>query len=94
MQALVQAADGILLLGLVGLYGRRMGSAFRNVLRQPFLVYVILFGIIAVLALSTFANFGLLARQRAIVLPFLFILLAFAPSSASEEETPKQAAST
>lgn len=95
MQALAQAVDGMVLLGILAIFGRRILTVLRHLRNHPFLVYLLIFAVITVLALSTFANFGLLARQRASVLPFLFMLLAFAPAPnprpGPEKETAEQA---
>ena len=60
-----------------------MGIKFRNIFRNlalapknPLLVFAIVFVLLNVIVLSTLGNFGLLSRQRALLFPFLFILIA------------------
>ena len=76
LQTLVQAMDGVLM-GVLLIWGiPRLWSVVKNFGREPYLLYVLSFTVIAVLALSVEGNFGLLARQRATVLPFIFMALS------------------
>lgn len=78
--ALVQSLDGVFLGALLALSLPRMWRAAWRSLRSPYLVYAFLSLLFLVLALATLGNYGLLARQRAIVLPFLFFAVAAAPA--------------
>jgi hypothetical protein len=94
-QTLLQSLEGLLTLALVA-YGAR--NIVRTVAATPnsaFLIYSLVFMITMVLILSTFGNFGLLARQRAIVFPMVFLFAAGsaayqrrATASASEPASP------
>lgn len=81
-QALVQSFDGILLAGIILFSARRLWAGLASVHREPFVAYAVITGTVLILALSTLGNFGLLARQRAMVLPFVFTVLVFAPVKA------------
>lgn len=64
---------------LIGLIVRRFGSvalAFRRSRKDPILLYSIVLLLLYSLTFSAFANFGLLTRQRSLVLPALYILIS------------------
>ena len=82
LQALIQSLDGVFMGALLVWGSRRLWRAVRELGKEPYLVFVVVFVVLLVLALSTLGNFGLLARQRATVLPFVLMLVAFAPSAA------------
>lgn len=75
-QSALAAAEGLVLLVLFVVGWRRLLSAVREVLRTP---YVVLCGVYVVLftyGFSSFANFGILVRQRVQVLPFALALVS------------------
>ena len=72
----LQSGESVLLLGLLTWRLKNIASNLLNLLRNPYLMYVIVFMVLNVVALSTVSNFGLLSRQRVIIFPFLFVLLA------------------
>ncbi len=76
--ALIQSFDG-LILGVFMFFSR--GRLFRSFLQQrrnPIIVFAFVLMLMSVIALATLGNFGLLARQRVIVLPFLFFMICAA----------------
>lgn len=94
LQAMVQSFDGLLLAGIILFSARRLWAGLTSLHREPFLAHAVVVGTLLVLALSTLGNFGLLARQRAMVLPFVFTVVAFAPVKAratarDAEEAPE-----
>ena len=52
---------------------RPVGALVR---RQPYVVTAITFVAVFIFGFSSFANFGLLVRQRSQVLPFFLVILA------------------
>ena len=62
--------------------GRRILRGLRRITSEPYLLFLLVMVAILVLVLSSVGNFGLLARQRTTVLPFVLMLVAFAPSAA------------
>lgn len=56
---------------------RRLGASVRGAFRDPFLAFCLISGLILAAVLSMGTNFGVMVRQRGMVLPFVFILLAF-----------------
>lgn len=76
VQALASAAEGTFLLVLfLASWGRFSGS-WGRLRQQPYLAVAIVTTLTFVYALSGYSNFGLLARQRVQVFPFLLVLLA------------------
>jgi hypothetical protein len=48
----------------------------RNFRRLPYVTFVVVYGVLFVIAFSSFGNFGILARERCQLLPFFLVLLA------------------
>ena len=71
------AADHFLaLLALIALSWRRLRQLPRALLRMPYVTFAATYVVVFVYAFSVIGNFGILARQRTQMLPFLFVLLA------------------
>jgi hypothetical protein len=75
-QMLITAIESTLLLGLTLSRARPIGRAIRNFRRLPYVTFVVVYGALFALAFSSIANFGILARERAQLLPFFLVLLA------------------
>ena len=46
----------------------------RSLRSDPFAAFAILYSLVTLLALTSIGNFGIIARQRVMVLPFLWML--------------------
>jgi hypothetical protein len=79
MQALAAALEGTFLLGLSLLRFRWGLAALRSVRRQPYVAFAVAYAGLFILAFSSFANFGLLARERVQLFPVFVLLLAIPP---------------
>jgi len=90
--ALVLSFEGlvtaVLIMWRLGAIRRAVFAAFSN----PYALFVVIYVIAATLAFSTIGNFSLLGRQRLMVLPMFFMLLAYA--TAREEATAKESTRT
>jgi hypothetical protein len=75
-QMLATAAEGLLLAVLCLVSWRRIASVPRLLRSTPFVTFALAYVVLFIYAFSSFANFGILARQRTQVFPFLFVLLA------------------
>ena len=75
-QMLLSSAESSTLLLLVVLRWRRVVAAFRHFRRWPFVAFAALYTIGFCAAFAAISNFGILARQRILVLPALFAILA------------------
>jgi hypothetical protein len=74
---------------IAALMVRRFGSlrvAFSRSRDAPFLMYCWVFVAVYAMAYSSFSNFGLLVRQRSLLLPALFVLIAVEPALARRQE--------
>lgn len=76
LEALLASAEGTIVFGLVLLNLRRLAAAARLARGTPYLVMAAFYVSMFVFAFSSMGNFGILARQRVQVLPFLFVFLA------------------
>lgn len=83
--AFLASFEGSLLLGLFVASRRRVVGAIRSVLRTPYVVLCLCYSVLFVYGFSSFANFGVLTRQRVQVFPFLLVLLALPPFYRKDE---------
>jgi hypothetical protein len=88
VQALAASIETTFLLILTLLRWRWVVAAVRSLRRQPYIAMALAFTGLFVLAFSGFANFGLLARERAQLLP-LFLVLLSVPPVVDEDEDPR-----
>lgn len=79
VQGMVAAAEGLFLLGLCVIRARWIGQALRSVRRRPYIAVALAFTAMFIFAFSSFANFGLLARQRVQLIPLFLVLLSVPP---------------
>lgn len=75
-QALLAAAEGSLLMLLTVMSLRRLRWIAGRLRDYPYLIVCIVYTLLFVYAFSSFANFGILTRQRVQVLPFVLVFLA------------------
>ncbi len=79
VQALIAAAEGVVLIVLVWRGRRGLAGVPRRMRQQPYVAFCFAFTVVFILAFSSFSNFGLLARERTQLLPF-FVALLMLPS--------------
>jgi hypothetical protein len=75
-QVAVTALESALLLSLTVARGRSVWRALRHPRRRPYVAFVVVYTLLFVVAFSSIANFGILARERTQLLPFFLVLLA------------------
>jgi hypothetical protein len=75
-QALVAAAEGLVLMGLFAFSLPRLWRIPWYAVRTPYVAFALAYTAMFVLAFSAIGNFGLLTRQRTQVLPLVLVLLA------------------
>jgi hypothetical protein len=73
--ALVAAIESLFLIIVVARHWRSVLSAF-NLRENNYLLFILAYIGSFVLMFTTVANFGLLVRQRAQLLPFLFMMIS------------------
>lgn len=75
-QLLVSALESTLLAALAALSLRRVTQMARLLRKHAYIVLALLYIAAFIVAFSSLGNFGLLVRERIMVLPLLFVLLA------------------
>lgn len=78
-EALIAAAEGVLLIAVTAASWRRLVLLPWKILREPYVAYALSMVLLFCFVFSVIANFGILTRQRTQVLPLLFVLLAIPP---------------
>ena len=76
---LLASLESMIVLALIIKRFPSVRTAFRRARGTPFLLYCIILLILFAATFSSFANFGLLVRQRSLVMPALFVLVAVNP---------------
>ena len=89
--AAAAALEATFLLGLTVVRFRWLLSALRSVREQPYVGLSLVYTGLIVLAFSSIANFGLLARERVQLLPFYLVLFCIPPRKGAR--APKHAQS-
>jgi hypothetical protein len=77
LQALVQAIEGFLLLCLVAWRIRNVGRALSAIMADPYMCFILVSIAGLLVGFSSIANYGILVRERAMMLPFVLMLLAY-----------------
>jgi hypothetical protein len=88
-QALLAAIEGTVLMVLVVWRWRWIAAAFRSMRRQPYVAFCVVYVTLFIVAFSSLANFGLLARERVQLFPLFLVLISIPPRS-REESDPRR----
>ena len=73
---ILASLEGMGLVAFIVFRRKSLALSLRLLRRVPFLFYAWILTLLYVLLFQAFGNFGLLVRERAIVLPALYVLLA------------------
>jgi hypothetical protein len=87
-QAAITALESSLLLCLVLARRRAIWQAVRHLRRYPYVALILVYSVLFVVAFSSIANFGILARERVQLLPFFLVLLAVPASRPRPAASP------
>jgi hypothetical protein len=87
-QALVAAAEGLVLMVLFAFSLPRLWRIPWYAVRTPYVAFALAYTAMFVLAFSAIGNFGLLTRQRTQVLPLVLVLLAVPAGIRRPEDDP------
>lgn len=87
-QALVAAVESSFLLLLAMVRFRWGFAALASIRRQPYVAFALIYTGLFVVAFSSLANFGLLARERVQVLPLFLVLISVPPKPAPNDVPP------
>ena len=82
----------MVLFGLMLLSWRQLWALPKTMMRQPYVLYCLVFTLAFIVAFSSFNNFGILVRQRAQLFPFFLVLLTPLGLSAQSEEVTESPA--
>jgi len=93
-QLLVQGLEGMLLVGLFVASWRRLRSVPRLMRANPYVAFSVFYVLSFVWAFSNIGNFGILARQRVLMLPLFLVVLALPALSARVTARGTQATHT
>ncbi len=77
--ALIQSLEGILVIILVVWRLKSLGKALGSSIANPYTRFILIYAIAFTIAFAVVANFGIIARQRMMFLPFFFMLISFTP---------------
>jgi hypothetical protein len=77
---LLASLESTVVIGLVVFRFASVRLAFRRCRRYPFILYCLILLLLYSMTFSSFANFGLLNRQRSLVLPALYAIIALEPA--------------
>jgi len=91
VQMLVQALEGLLLVVLLARAWPRLRHLFAVMKRTPYVTFAMVYTASFIWAFSGFGNFGILARQRVLMLPFFLVLLALPTLEQLRERTRSDA---
>ncbi len=80
---LAQSVEGLALIALFVKFRSRLVRVPRLLIKNPFVAFAAIYSLVFILAFSGFSNFGIVARQRTLMLPLFLVLLALplAPSA-------------
>jgi hypothetical protein len=92
-QELASAVEGTFLLVFVALRVRWIVAALASVRRTPYIAFLIAAASGMMVTLSSFGNFGILARERVTMFPFFLALLMVPPASGRRWRSRRSATS-
>ncbi|HET9022783.1 MAG TPA: hypothetical protein VFN34_12925, partial [Ornithinibacter sp.] len=92
IQLVLQSLEGLVLLVLLLRSWPRLRGLPRAMRRNPYVTFAVVYVGAFIWAFSGFGNFGILARQRVLMIPFFLILLALPKTrkGVPEEEEPER----
>jgi hypothetical protein len=76
---ILASLEGMALIAFMVLRRRSLAISLRKLRERPFIFYCWTLTLIYVMLFQAFGNFGLLVRQRSILLPALYVLLCLEP---------------
>jgi hypothetical protein len=75
-EAFVTSLETMFLFALTVASWRRLKTVPRRFRREPYVLLALVFVLVFIFAFGTLSNFGILARQRSVMMPFFFVLLS------------------
>jgi hypothetical protein len=87
-ESLVAAMEALFFLGLCVASWRRLVTVPGRLRAEPYVTLAVVYALMFFFAFGTIANFGILARERSMLMPFLFVLLALPRREPSPRAEP------
>jgi len=84
VQAVLAGLEGMALVLLCAWSGRRLAGLPRQVFRRPYAAFALVYTFAFVYAFTSVVNFGILVRQRAQLLPVLFVIMCLPTGDKSQ----------
>lgn len=75
-QMMITSLEAMVWLGLFWYRRRVVWSKVRSLGKDPWLTFAIIYSFLTIYSFTTFGNFGILARQRVMFIPFLLVLIS------------------
>lgn len=79
--------EGVMLTGLFVVSWRRIARVLRMSLRNAYVAFAVGYSFVFIYAFSSISNFGILARERSMFFPVLFVLLAIPKRQQEADES-------
>jgi hypothetical protein len=86
--ALIQSLEGILVFLLVIWRIKSLGKAIGSSISDPYTLFILVYSIAFTITFAIVANFGIVARERVMLLPFFFMLLCYSPFRVRQQTKP------
>ena len=91
LQNVIAALEGTVLAVLFFRSRRRLLAIPRQIRGHPYVIMVLVYTVLFAFAFSTFSNFGIVARQRVQLFPFVLVLLALPAAGQRRAPAPSPA---
>jgi hypothetical protein len=87
---LAAAAENVLILLVILFSWRQLRCVFRACLQRPYVLVCVLYSLVFLYGFAALANLGLIDRERVLLLPFMFVILAIPLAPEGEYPYPWQ----
>ncbi len=87
---LVAALENTLILVVILMSFRQLRCLFRIIFLRPYVLVALLYSLVFMYAFAALGNLGLITRERTLLLPLLFVLLAIPVAREGEDPYPWQ----
>jgi hypothetical protein len=88
VEGIVTSVEALFLAALAVASWRRLASIPHRLRSDPYVTLAIAYTLMFIFAFGTLSNFGILARERSQLVPFLFVLLSLTPFPAGRGPRP------
>lgn len=86
---LMQSVEGLLLIWLAWKRRSHIANIFPMMRKNGYVTFSVIFALAFTIAFAGFSNFGILARQRTLMIPFAVVLLALPPREKKTDDNKR-----